>query len=69
MKLKKQEWLYMKNKEYVSLVKMIEYIEKAKKYTNGYTYELFCKDDKQQMPPFLLLVKQVNQLRIFLWKQ
>lgn len=47
MKLKKQEWLYMKNKEYVSLVKMIEYIEKAKKYTNGYTYELFCKDDKQ----------------------
>ena len=36
----------MKNKEYVSLIKMIEYIDKAMKYTEGYTFESFCDDDK-----------------------
>ncbi len=36
----------MKNKEYMSLKKMIEYINKALIYTEGYTFEVFCKDDK-----------------------
>ena len=36
----------MKNKEYISLVKMIEYIDKAREYTKGYTFESFCNDDK-----------------------
>ena len=36
----------MKNKEYVSLTKMIEYIDKLLKYTDGYTFETFCKDEK-----------------------
>ncbi len=36
----------MKNKEYMSLVKMIEYIDKSIEYTNGYSFEEFCKDNK-----------------------
>lgn len=36
----------MKNKEYMSLKKMIEYINKALIYTEGYTFDTFCKDDK-----------------------
>ncbi len=31
----------MKNKEYVSLKKMIEYINKALKYTDGCNFEIF----------------------------
>ena len=61
MKLKKQEWLYFKNKEDVSLVKMIEYIEKAQKYTNGYTYELFCKDDKT-IDATIFAISQIGEL-------
>ena len=36
----------MKNKEYISFIKMIEYIDKALKYTKNYTYEQFCNDEK-----------------------
>ena len=36
----------MKNKEYISLVKMMEYIEKSFKYTEGYSFEQFCEDEK-----------------------
>lgn len=36
----------MKNKEYVSFIKMIEYIDKAIEYTKGYTFESFCNDNK-----------------------
>lgn len=38
----------MKNKEYISFVKMIEYIDKSLKYTEGYTFERFCEDEKRQ---------------------
>ena len=34
----------MKSKEYMSLIKMIEYIDKAFKYTKNYTFEEFCND-------------------------
>lgn len=36
----------MKNKEYITLTKMIEYIDKSLKYTNGYSFEKFSCDDK-----------------------
>ncbi len=36
----------MKNKEYLSLMKMIEYIDKSIEYTKGYTFEEFSNDDK-----------------------
>ncbi len=36
----------MKNKEYISFIKMIEYIDKSIEYTKGYTFEEFCRDDK-----------------------
>ena len=36
----------MKNKEYVSFTKMIEYIDKTIKYVNGYDFKQFCDDEK-----------------------
>ena len=36
----------MKNKEYISFIKMIEYIDKSLKYVQGYSFEEFCNDDK-----------------------
>lgn len=36
----------MKNKEYMSFIKMIEYINKAISYTADYTFEQFCNDEK-----------------------
>lgn len=36
----------MKNKEYVSLSKMIEYTDKAIRYVNGYNFKQFCDDEK-----------------------
>lgn len=36
----------MKNKEYISFIKMIEYIDKAFKYTKDYSYEQFSNDEK-----------------------
>ena len=36
----------MQSKEYMSLKKMLEYIEKSLKYTEGYTFEEFSADEK-----------------------
>ena len=36
----------MKDKEYITLIKMIEYIDKTIRYTKGYSFEEFCKDEK-----------------------
>ena len=36
----------MKGKEYITLIKMIEYIDKTIRYTKGYSFEEFCKDEK-----------------------
>jgi len=36
----------MRDKEYVSLKKMIEYIDKTIVYTEGYTFPEFSADDK-----------------------
>ena len=47
----------MKNKEYISFIKMVEYINKAIEYTKDYTFESFCKDDKTIDATVLSLVK------------
>ena len=36
----------MKSKEYISIKKMIEYIDKSIEYTKGYTFKQFCNDSK-----------------------
>ena len=51
----------MKNKEYISLLKMIDYIEKAKKYTQGYTFEQFCKDEKT-IDATVFAISQIGEL-------
>lgn len=51
----------MKNKEYMSLKKMIEYINKALMYTEGYTFEMFCKDDKT-IDATVFAISQIGEL-------
>lgn len=51
----------MKNKEYISLIKMIEYIEKATKYTEGYTFEEFCNDEKT-IDATVFSISQIGEL-------
>ncbi|MCI8471216.1 MAG: DUF86 domain-containing protein [Clostridia bacterium] len=51
----------MKNKEYMSLKKMIEYINKALIYTEGYTFEVFCKDDKT-IDATVFAISQIGEL-------
>ena len=51
----------MKNKEYLSLIKMIEYINKAMKYTNEYEYEQFCKDEKT-IDATVFAISQIGEL-------
>ena len=51
----------MKNKEYMSIVKMIEYINKAIKYVNGYNFEEFCKDEKT-VDATIFAISQIGEL-------
>lgn len=51
----------MKNKEYISLVKMIEYIDKAIEYTKGYTFESFCNDNKT-IDATVFAISQIGEL-------
>lgn len=51
----------MKNKEYISLAKMIEYINKSLKYTEGYTFEEFCNDDKT-VDATVFAISQIGEL-------
>ncbi len=51
----------MKNKEYISLQKMIEYIDKALSYTKGYTFEEFCNDNKT-VDATVFIISQVGEL-------
>lgn len=51
----------MKNKEYVSFIKMIEYIDKAIEYTKGYTFESFCNDDKT-IDATVFAISQIGEL-------
>lgn len=51
----------MKNKEYISLVKMMEYIEKSIKYTEGYSFEQFCEDEKT-IDATIFAISQIGEL-------
>ena len=51
----------MKNKEYLSLMKMIEYIDKSIEYTKGYTFEEFSNDDKT-IDATIFAISQVGEL-------
>lgn len=51
----------MKNKEYITFVKMIEYIDKAIKYTQDYTFEQFC-DDEKTIDATVFAISQIGEL-------
>lgn len=51
----------MKNKEYITLTKMIEYIDKSLKYTNGYSFEKFSGDDKT-IDATVFSISQIGEL-------
>ena len=51
----------MKSKEYISLLKMIEYIEKSLKYTEGYSFEEFCNDEKT-IDATVFSISQIGEL-------
>lgn len=51
----------MKNKEYISFIKMIEYIDKALKYTKNYTYEQFYNDEKT-IDATVFAISQIGEL-------
>ena len=51
----------MKNREYMSLVKMIEYIDKSLKYTKDYNFEQFCIDEKT-IDATIFSISQIGEL-------
>lgn len=51
----------MKDKEYMSFVKMIEYIDKSIQYTKGYTFEKFCEDNKT-IDATVFAISQIGEL-------
>ena len=51
----------MKNKEYVSFIKMIEYIDKAIKYVNGQDFKKFC-DDEKTVDTTIFAISQIGEL-------
>mgnify|MGYP003370253342 CR=1 FL=1 len=51
----------MKNKEYMSLKKMIEYINKALKYTEGCNFESFS-DNEEKVDATVFAISQIGEL-------
>lgn len=51
----------MKNKEYLSLMKMVEYIDRAVQYTKGYTFKEFSEDDKT-IDATVFSISQIGEL-------
>lgn len=51
----------MKNKEYLAFMKMIEYIDKSIKYTENYTFEKFC-DDQKTIDATIFVISQIGEL-------
>ena len=51
----------MKNKEYMSIKKMIEYINKALKYTKGSTFETFSKNE-EKVDATIFAISQIGEL-------
>ncbi len=46
-KLERQVLLFMKNKEYFSIKKMIEYIDKALRYTENCDFNTFSNNEEK----------------------
>ncbi len=51
----------MKNKEYQSIIKMIEYINRAEQYTKDISFEEFSKDIKT-IDATVLVISQIGEL-------
>ena len=51
----------MKDKERVSLEKIIDYINKAQKYVDGYSFEQFCTDEKT-IDATVFAISQIGEL-------
>ena len=51
----------MKNKEYMSLKKMIEYINKALKYTEGCSFESFSRNE-EKVDATVFAISQIGEL-------
>ena len=51
----------MKNKEYMSLKKMIEYINKALKYTEGCSFETFSRNE-EKVDATVFSISQIGEL-------
>ena len=51
----------MKNKEYMSIKKMIEYIDKALRYTNGYDLESFMQNE-EKVDATIFAISQIGEL-------
>ena len=51
----------MKNKEYISVLKMIDYINKALRYTDGITFEEF-KENEEKQDATIFSIIQIGEL-------
>ena len=51
----------MKNKEYMSLKKMIEYIHQALKYTEGCSFETFSRNE-EKVDATVFAISQIGEL-------
>lgn len=51
----------MKNKEYISILKMLEYIEKAEKYTNKCDFKSFSEND-EKVDATVFVLSQIGEL-------
>ena len=51
----------MKNKEYMSLKKMIEYIDKALRYTDGYDFQSFSSNE-EKVDATIFVISQIGEL-------
>lgn len=51
----------MKNKEYISIKKMIEYIDKAQRYTKDCTFEEFTRNE-EKVDATVFAISQIGEL-------
>ena len=51
----------MKNKEYMSIKKMIEYIDKALRYTKGLSFEEFTSNE-EKVDATVFVISQIGEL-------
>ena len=51
----------MKNKEFISIRKMIDYIDKALRYTKGCDFEQFCSNE-EKVDATVFAISQIGEL-------